>query len=287
MRVERNRLRLHPLSAKFYGGTYDGDIRMDGSGDVPVLSIDENINAIQFAEMAADLFNGAPLSGTANGHARLSGKGRTTGEVTRNLKGDIALALIDGAWEGTNLWYEIRKALAVFKRQEAPPAPTENRTLFSRMRATATVSGGVMTTADLVAELPFLRVTGGGSVDLADSTIDMSLIALIRSDPELQNDALTGDLAGKRLPLKITGSLDDPSVQPDFALLLKEEAKERVKEKLLEKLGLGRLLAPPAQEPEEPATDEEPAPAEEEPQSPEEELKEKVEDKLKDLFGGG
>ncbi|MCZ6827905.1 MAG: AsmA family protein [Gammaproteobacteria bacterium] len=282
--VKNNRLRLYPVSALFYGGTYSGDIRLDGSADLPVLSINEKIEGIQFEKMAADLFDGAPLSGTADGHARLSGEGRTSGQVSRRLAGDIGLTINDGAWEGTNIWYEIRRALALFKMQAPPEPPAENRTVFSRMQATATVSEGVMTTNDLVAELPFISLSGGGTVDLASSEINLNLVAVVRSDPELLADGLTGDIAGKRIPLKITGTLDDPGVQPDFAVLLKEKAEEI----LLEKLGLGRLLGTEPDTPEDTADPENP---DEQPKDPEDQLKddieEKIKDKLKDLFGGG
>ena len=282
--VKNNRLRLYPVSALFYGGTYSGDIRLDGSADLPVLSINEKIEGIQFEKMAADLFDGAPLSGTADGHARLSGEGRTSGQVSRRLAGDIGLTINDGAWEGTNIWYEIRRALALFKTQAPPEPPAENRTVFSRMQATATVSEGVMTTNDLVAELPFITLSGGGTVDLASSEINLNLVAVVRSDPELLADGLTGDIAGKRIPLKITGTLDDPGVQPDFADLLKEKAKEI----LLEKLGLGRLLGTEPDTSEDTADPENP---DEQPKDPEDQLKEdveeKIKDKLKDLFGGG
>ncbi|MCZ6499157.1 MAG: AsmA family protein, partial [Gammaproteobacteria bacterium] len=242
------------------------------------------IEGIQFEKMAADLFDGAPLSGTADGHARLSGEGRTSGQVSRRLAGDIGLTINDGAWEGTNIWYEIRRALALFKTQVPPEPPAENRTVFSRMQATATVSEGVMTTNDLVAELPFISLSGGGTVDLASSEINLNLVAVVRSDPELLADGLTGDIAGKRIPLKITGTLDDPGVQPDFAVLLKEKAEEI----LLEKLGLGRLLGTEPDTPEDTADPENP---DEQPKDPEDQLKddieEKIKDKLKDLFGGG
>jgi AsmA protein len=282
--VKNNRLRLYPISALFYGGTYIGDIRLDGSADLPVLSMNEKIEGIEFEKMAVDLFAGAPLSGTADGHVRLSGEGRTSGQVSRRLAGDIGLAINDGAWEGKNIWYEIRKALALFKAQAPPEPPAENRTVFSRMQATATVSDGVMTTNDLVAELPFMTLSGGGTVNLASSEIDLKLVAVVRNDPELLADGLTEDIAGKRIRLKITGTLEDPAIKPDFADLLKEEAKK----KLLEKLGLGHLLDKAPDTPEGPADPENP---DQQPKDPEEQLKEdaekKIKDKLKDLFGGG
>jgi AsmA protein len=283
--VKNKRLRLHPVSALFYGGTYSGDIRLDGSADLPVLSINERIEGIQFEKMAADLFDGAPLSGTAQGHARLRGEGRTSGQVSRRLAGDIGLALNDGAWEGTNIWYEIRKALALFKAKPPPEKPAENRTVFSRMQATATVKDGVMTTRDMIAELPFLNLSGGGTIDIASSKINLNLVAVVRSDPELLADGLDKNIAGKRFPLKISGTFSDPKIKPDFAALLKAE----VKEKLFEKLGglLGSKPDPAEDDAGQENQDAPPVDPEETPEDPGEDIEEKIKDKLKDLFGGG
>jgi hypothetical protein len=69
------------------------------------------------------------------------------------------------------------------------------------------------------------------------------------------------DLAGASLPLKITGSLSDPSVSVDVESVVKQEAGKQV----LKKLGVDQ----------------------EEGQSSEEALKDKAKQQLKKLLGGG
>ncbi len=76
--VKAGKLRLHPLEAGFYGGRYEGDVVLDGSGPVPVLSLDEKIDAISFQRLVADLVKSESLSGDAKGHVRLSGRGNTS-----------------------------------------------------------------------------------------------------------------------------------------------------------------------------------------------------------------
>lgn len=262
--VRNDKLRMNPLSALFYGGGYNGDITLDASGNVPVMSMNERIENVQYQEMAAALLDNPNLSGTANGHATLTGRGATSSELTRSLNGTLALNLADGAYEGINIWYELRKGLAKFKGLEAP-APEPDRTAFSNMHVNAQVRDGVISTDDMAADLPFLGMTGRGNVNFGQGDVDMRFDANIRSTPELNQDAVTADLAGKRIPFRVSGPLADPGISVDWSELLKDQAKD----KLLEKLGL------------------DPAQGDGEDTSVEDQLKDKAKDKLKDLFGDG
>ena len=170
---------------------------------------------------------------------RLNGRGAKSSEVLRSLNGELGLSLTEGALEGINIWYEIRHGMALYKGLEPPPAEP-NRTVFSRMQLDATVADGVVTTRDLVAELPFLNLRGDGAVDLGQSSVNLSLVASVSNAPELANDPTSAELKGKSLPFKVKGSLDAPSVSVDWEALLKGEAAKM----LMNKLGLGPAAAP-------------------------------------------
>ncbi len=237
--IRNGKLRLNPITANFYGGTYSGDITLDSSAAVPVLSLDEKVDSITFQQLLADLVDNESLSGTAQGYVRLSGRGASSSELTRNLNGDLGLTLNDGALEGINIWYEIRRGLAQFKGLEPPPVEP-NRTVFSRMKLAASVKDGIVTTRELIGELPFLTVDGNGTIDLGQSRVDLSLVASIRNAPELGKDPLTADLKGKKFPFRISGPLDDPGFKVDWKALLQSEATG----KLMNKLGLSPQEAP-------------------------------------------
>jgi len=232
VRLVNGRLRLHPLDANLYGGTYGGDITLDASKRVPHLSLDEKLEAVPFQRLAGDLLGSQRLSGTAFGHLRAKGKGATVAKVLGNLSGDLSLNLDNGALEGVNVWYEIRRALAAYRGAE-PPAPEPNRTVFSTLQLDADLSDGILQTRKLTGELPFLSLQGQGSVNLAGASMDLRLVAAVRNTPELAKDPLAGQLAGKSVPLTIRGSLGDPRVAVDWGSLLKTEAADRLLDKLL------------------------------------------------------
>lgn len=232
-------LRLHPIAAELFDGRYEGDVRINAAGDVPALAVNENIRGVSLGALAQAMFDQEDITGTINGSFRLGGAGRDLAAIQRDLDGSIEMELIDGAWEGTDVWYELRRARAFF-RQETPPEPTlPARTRFSNVRATGPVTDGIFRNDDLTAELPFMRLAGSGKVDIAAGEVDYRLVARVLDKPELASELTAeelDDFTEAEIPLKITGPLADPSIAPDIEDMVKEEVKKKVEEELKDRL---------------------------------------------------
>jgi AsmA protein len=234
------RLRLHPVSAGLFGGKYNGDVRIDASESTPVLSVNERIEGVQLGALAKAMFDQENVSGTINGSFQLSGRGSDMAAIQSDLDGEIVMELLDGAWEGTDVWYELRRARALF-RQEPEPEPTlPARTQFSRVSASGPVNNGVLTNDNLRADLPFMQITGNGSANFVEATVDYRLSARVSNKPELLGDDVTAkemkDFTKTVIPLRVSGSLESPTIAPDFEKLLKEELKKEVEDKIKDKL---------------------------------------------------
>jgi len=90
-----------------------------------------------------------------------------------------------------------------------------------------------------VADLPFMRITGQGSVDLPAATVDYRLSARVFKKPEAMQGAAAeeiDDLTKVVIPLSITGPLVKPSVKPDVEKLLQQKVEEEVRERIEDKL---------------------------------------------------
>jgi AsmA protein len=146
----------------------------------------------------------------------------------------------DGALEGTDLWYEIRRARAVLKQQAIPERSGPARTAFTALTGSGVMKNGVLSNNDLNVAMQYLKVTGQGTVDIPASTLDYKLLAAVLKIPREGADAAqVQDLVDAEIPVKITGSLTDPKVRPDLEGYLKNELKQRVdkeKGKVEEKL---------------------------------------------------
>ena len=233
------KLRLFPVSSGLFGGTYNGDVRIDVSGPSPRLSMNEKIAGIDLARLAKAMFDQDNVTGTIDGAFALAGSGDDMAAIRRSLSGNMSMVLGDGSYEGSDLWYELRRARALLK-QETPPEPElPAKTAFSTVRVSGVVTNGVMRSNDLFAELPFMQLTGAGSVDLVAGTVDYGLSARILERPEFLAGATPEELdefTEAVIPLKITGPIASPSVKPDVEQLLRDRVREEVEDRLKDKL---------------------------------------------------
>jgi AsmA protein len=151
----------------------------------------------------------------------------------------MVLQLKDGAYEGTDVWYELRKARGLLKG-EAPPEPKlPAKTEFSSVRVSGVVKNGIMQSDDLLAELPFMRLTGRGRVDIPAAMVDYQMTARVLERPELLHDATPEEIeefTEVEIPLKVSGPLASPKIEPDLEKLLMDRVEEEIKDKLKDKL---------------------------------------------------
>jgi len=202
----------------------------------------------------------------------------------------MSLELVDGAWEGTDVWHQLRAARAMFRQEPAPPANLPARTEFTSVSATGTVTDGIFKNDDLLIQLPFLELTGSGIVDLPAAQVNYSVEARVFDKPELMpgiSEAELADFTKTVVPVKITGPLNSPNVRPDIEAVFRQQvegALEEQKKKLQNRI-FNRLLGGDenGQADESEPTEQ----AEEEDESVEEEdLEEQLKKKLlKDLIG--
>jgi AsmA protein len=244
LRVADGDMRLHPISADFFSGKYDGDVRINAARDVPVLTVDENIRGVSLGSLAQAMFDQENITGTINGRFRLDGQGQNLAAIQRSLDGSISMELLDGALEGTDVWHELRKARALYKQEPAPEPVLPARTRFSNVKMSGPVNDGVFRSDDLNAELPFMRLTGGGKIDFPTAEIDYRMSARFLDKPEfveVASEAELDEFTEAVIPLRVTGSLANPKIAPDIEEMLKEEVREKVEEEIRDKL-LRKLL---------------------------------------------
>lgn len=235
-------VRLNPTDADMYGGTFRGDIGIDARGDSAHVNLDERISGVDFSPLLKDL-TGKPqrFSGKGSANARLTGSGRNSDEVMQTLDGNVDFAVADGALEGVDLWYEIRRARAVLRQQTIPERTGAARTPFDSMKGSGAMKQGVLNNNDLNIASQYLRVAGQGTLDLPKNALNYQLTAtVLRIPPEGSDPAQMQDMVNASIPIRITGSLDDPKVRPDVEGYVKDRAKQELKkqeDKLKDKLG--------------------------------------------------
>jgi AsmA protein len=232
------KVRLYPSEAAMYGGQYRGDIGIDATGKVARVTLDEHVSGVNFAPLFKDLFETQRFSGKGGANIKLAGEGKNSDDLMKTLDGTLDFNVADGALEGADLWYEIRRARAVLKQQAIPARDSgPPRTPFSALTGTGTMSDGVLKNNDLNVAMQYLKVTGQGAIDLPRSSLDYRLVANVLKIPREGADTTQmQDMVDAQIPVKVSGSLSDPKVRPDLQNYLKGEVKKKVEEQLKDKL---------------------------------------------------
>jgi AsmA protein len=235
LEAKAGRTHLGPTQAKLFGGTYNGDIVLDARQPQAVLSLNERIANVDIGAFMKAAFETDRIAGRGNASAQLAARGNTDAEMFRTLEGKIAFNVAEGAVMGLDLWYEIRRALALFKRQPIPErAPGVPRTAFNALSGSAVVDKGVVRNDDLVADMTYIKARGSGTLALASQAVDYRLVTEVYKLPENEASELA-DLKAAEIPVTITGTLADMKVRPDVEGYLKGRVRKEVNEKVEEK----------------------------------------------------
>ncbi len=231
--AKKGSLRVHPASARLYGGRYAGDVRVDARGKRPVVSMDEKLSGIQAEPLFRDAAGWDWLSGTADLSAQLSGTGAEAEAIKRTLRGAITFSFADGVVNGVNIPHLIRTANAALRGEAKPPGAPQ-RTDFTSLSGSAQVKNGVVDNRDLQVKSPLLRIEGSGTADLVRERLDYLVKAVIVGSLEGQSGAALAQLKGVPIPVRITGPFASPDYRVELEKVITETQKKRVEEEVEE-----------------------------------------------------
>jgi len=244
-------IRMSPLGAALYGGRYQGNVGLDVRGQEPRISLDESLSGVQIEPLLTDLRGEAKLEGRADLEARLTASGADGDRMKKTLSGGGAFTVRDGAYKGVNLGLLARQGKALLdaaggkgKQSVEGSAQTD----FSELSGTFKVDGGVLRNDDLAMKAPLLRLAGQGTADLGSERIDYTLNASLVETSKGQEGKDTEKLEGITVPIRVTGTFDEPQFVPDLTAVAKQRAQVeidkqkkklegKVEEKIKEKLG--------------------------------------------------
>ncbi|HEX7235314.1 MAG TPA: AsmA family protein, partial [Gammaproteobacteria bacterium] len=234
--VANGTARLTP-SAQLYGGRFSGDIRLTVQGAVANMSVQQTLDDVNLAALGQDLLGSQDITGTGDVKLNLTTAGTNLGEMRRGLDGDVSFSVTKGSLEGIDLWFELRRARARLDGDTLPErGDAPRRTTFSSLSATGVVEDALLTNRDLNGTLDFMTVDGSGTVNLLDDKINFDLKAAMVDGPKLQSDPAMVKYAGKTLPLKVTGTIDAPSVLPDFSAIVRQQVTQEAEDKVNEQV---------------------------------------------------
>lgn len=202
---------------QLYDGRARGIVTIDAATPDLVVGanmLTEGVSALPFLKGIADF---DWISGRARIALAFAGRGATERQIVGTLNGKTDITVADGALMGlnfANIVGNIGKGKLGLDR-----SPNE-KTEFSEFAASAQITNGIARNDDLRLTSAQIRATGAGTIDLPQRSMDYVL------RPKVTN----GIGAGIDVPLKITGSIDKPTVTPELASINPQQAVQAIQE---------------------------------------------------------
>ena len=214
--LEGGRLTANLTEMQLYNGNGSGQVVADGSGATPTVAAKFDLSGVAAEPLLIDAAQMDRLSGTLDGNLDVTSSGGSQKALVSALNGTTAFKFTNGALKGVNIASMFRNiSLDAIKGSFAEAEKTD----FAELSGTFQITDGIARNSDLLMQAPILRMTGEGEIAMPSRTINYLIKPRLVGTLEGQG----GDAAppGLTIPVRIQGSWDDPSYQPDMEAVLK------------------------------------------------------------------
>ena len=205
--------------------------KLDVSGKTPKYTVKTDGKKIPVGDVLVAVADTDILSGNGSVDLNITTAGSKVSHFKKNLNGTAKADLLDGAIKGFNLAQSIRNAKAKLGNQKADSSKESLQTDFSSLLAHVSIKNGVVKTEKLLAQAPFMRITGSGTVNLPKESLNYLVKAKIVGSDKGQGGEELQELNGLTIPVKLKGNYLSPKVSLELGSLLEEKTKAELAQK--------------------------------------------------------
>lgn len=208
-------LRADIKQMQLYGGRARGAISVDAMRSVPAIGVNillEGVSVEPLFQAAAGL---DWIAGKGKLAIAFAGQGHSERQVVETLNGNVEVVVTDGTLGGINIAQVIRNLQQGDLSGSGAKRAAAESTDFSELAATFAIVNGVARNTDLRMASPLLRLTGSGTADLKQRTLDYAIRPKLVASLKGQGGGGI-DLTGIEVPIKVSGSWEDPQFDADI-----------------------------------------------------------------------
>ena len=202
LKMQNSLLVLDPLDFGFAGGHLKAVIELDGRANPIQARARIGARQIVLAKLFPTIDVTKTSIGQINGEFDLAGQGNSVGRMLATADGRIGLYVVDGKISKLLMEKLGLHLLEIMQLKLAGDRTIELRCAV----ADFAVKGGVMQARTLVLDTEVSTVTGGGSINLGQETLDLILVPKTRST----------SLVALRSPIHVGGTFSSPQVDLDL-----------------------------------------------------------------------
>jgi AsmA protein len=210
-----------------YGGRGRGILSFDASGPLPATSAELALDNVMCRPLLKDALGLEWLTGRGKITLALAGRGQSERAIVEALNGKAELAIGQGEVGGLDIGKLLRAIeQAHFNRLEIAP---EDRTPFNELAGSFQVTNGVATTSDLRLVGPHMRVSGSGSTNLPERSVDY--VVRLKIAEIAPSEGAVIKVSGLELPLRVIGPWEKLAFKPDLkGIANSEQAGEAIRQ---------------------------------------------------------
>lgn len=199
-----------------YEGGGTGRLVLDGSRNTPAVSAKFDLLGISAYPLLRDAAGFERIEGTGAVAFDVQTSGNSQKAMMSALSGAGSVNFADGAIRGVNIAQLMRNVFSAATTGWASGGTQS--TDFSELSGTFTIARGVLSNSDLKMLSPLVRVTGKGTVNIADKTLNYRVEPKLAATLEGQGSTQT--TRGVEVPVVISGPWSNPRFTPDLASII-------------------------------------------------------------------
>ncbi len=216
-KLHRGVLTANLKKMNLYGGGASGQIVLNGSKKVPVISGSLKASGVKSLPLMRDFANFDWIEGVAAVNLKLVASGRSQAQLVQTLRGNLGVKFANGAIRGVDidrLLGDVSKN--ILNGWNLKPS---DRTRFKEVSANFNIQKGRASTDALKFIGPKVRITGKGNVNLPPRTLNFRFApAYVASLQGKDVKSPVADLS--KLPIKVKGPWASPKIYPDVKGIL-------------------------------------------------------------------
>jgi AsmA protein len=211
-------LRLTFDDVQLYEGRGRGVISIDATGAAPVVGANLSVEGIAAQPLLRDAADFEMVAGAGRLTVAIGAQGQSEAQLVQTANGKADFTFTNGSIVGYNIPGLLR-GLSQGKFSGLDKVTSE-KTDFSELAATFTITNGVANNQDLRLIGPLIRVTGAGQIQLPAQAVDY--VVKPKLVASLQGQGSGDALAGLEVPVRIQGPWAKLAFTPDVGAVLRD-----------------------------------------------------------------
>lgn len=231
LKAQKGLVEILPAQADIFNTQVSIQSTLDVREETPKYAAKVTAPKVPIGEVLLAFTQDDPLTGLGSIDANLTATGEKLSLLKSSLTGTADVDFANGAIKGFNLAQLLRETKAKISGKPAPKDDAPQKTDFSRLIAKVDINSGLVTSREIQAMSPFLRVDGTGQAHLAQETIDFVVKTKIVNTSKGQGGEGLEELKGLTIPVKLSGDLMAPKISLDLESLIDAKLKQKLEQK--------------------------------------------------------